>query len=99
MMFQLTVSTALITTLLPKSLVRQNQQVNTGNYPFYRLFWSARRLKRVFRALLAKMRVLMPHRYDDDVDSLQAQLNNTDMGPLGGNVGRTAAASAATARL
>jgi|EP01043_Picozoa_sp_COSAG02_P047498 hypothetical protein len=85
LMFLLVVATFLFLNNIPRNVRSGNRQANTGSYPFYRVFFTGMRLKKVFPDLIRKMGRLMPLRYTDQEPwTAPAELS---MGVLGGRVG------------
>ena len=85
LMFLLVVATFLFVNNIPRDVRSGNRQANTGNYPFYRMFFTGLRLKRVFPDLIRKMGKLMPLRYtDEEPYTIPVE---SSRGVLGGRVG------------
>ena len=93
-MFQLVVATFLFLNNIPRGIRSGNRQANTGSYPFYRVFFTGMRLKKVFPDLIRKMGKLMPLRYTDQ-DPWTAPTESA-LGVLGGRVGPQASISSSS---
>ena len=63
--FMLIVSTNIITSKLPKEVMKDNKQTVASKYPIYRAIFTGLRLKKIFKPLMKKMFTLMPFRYTD----------------------------------
>jgi hypothetical protein len=85
MMFLLVVATFLFVNKIPRDVRAGNRQANTGSDPFYRVFFTGVRLKKMFPDLVRKMGRLMPLRYTDKEP--YAAPAESRMGVLGGRVG------------
>jgi hypothetical protein len=85
LMFLLVVATALFVNKIPRDVRQGNRQTNVGPYPFYRLFFTGMRFKKLMPDLIRKMAKLMPLRYTDDEPYVAPPRSST--GVLGGHVG------------
>jgi hypothetical protein len=83
LIFLLVVASTLVTLRLPREVMADNKQTVALQYPFYRNIWVGMRLKKIFKDLVHKMNVLMPHRYTDAPYAMPELTSE-----LGGNIGR-----------
>ena len=95
-MFLLIVATAIFTSQLPDDLqaeTRSSTRGLTGEFPFYRVFFTGMRMRSAFPELRRKMARLLPLRYTDAEP--YAPEEESAYGLLGGRVGPSASKSAA----